>query len=99
MTQKDVIMKMFSIFKTGYTSGNTGCTGEYFTAIIINDDVVNSYAFQAMYTNGQDIRAYLKGEGYKEFYTSSNWGKLTRKDITPNTRGERVTLEMIKGGK
>ena len=28
---------MFATIKTGYTSGMSGCTGEYFTTILINN--------------------------------------------------------------
>jgi len=96
-------MKKFTTIKVGYTAGIYGCSGEYFTTIILNNDDVKFINHNGLYGSEHRINSILKDAGYKEFYTPSTYGKLTRKDI-PKTMfsSEHVAIEelktMLKGG-
>lgn len=74
-------MRLFTTFKTGYTAGTYGCSGEYFTTIIIGTKGTKTIKWHGMYGPEYRVAEYLKKKGYKEFYTSTNYGKLKRDDI------------------
>jgi hypothetical protein len=75
-------MKRYTTLKVGYTAGVYGCSGEYFTTIILKDDekphIMNHYG---MYGSESRVTEPLKQAGYIEFYTPSDFGKMTMKDI------------------
>lgn len=88
--------KQFTITKTGYTAGVYGCTNEYFTLITSNKDGMESYIFSGMYGVESRVRDILKENGYEEYYSYSNYGRLTRKDVRPNTPGEHSFINELK---
>jgi hypothetical protein len=90
-------MRLFTIIKTGYTSGVYGNSGEYFTLIMINNKNTSSIKFDGMYGAEYRVEEYLKNKGYKSFYTSANYGKLKRDDILKQTTYSEY--ELLKGGK
>ena len=73
-------MKKFTIIKVGYTSSQSGCTGEYFTVILCTNDSMESRTFEGIYGGDSRIRKILKDKGFKEYYTKSIFGKLTKKE-------------------
>lgn len=92
--------KMFTTLKVGYTAGIYGCSGEYFTTIIISGNekpyIVNHYG---MYGSESRVTEPLKQAGYKEFYTPSDFGKMTQRDVNSRTNfwsSEYTALEEIK---
>jgi hypothetical protein len=89
-------MKVFTVTKTGYTAGVYGNSGEYFTLIWVNSNGLHSQMFSGQYGAEQRIASEMKSLGYKDYYTHSNYGKLTRKDIIKNTLSEHTMLEMLK---
>jgi len=42
-------MKKFINLKVGYTSGIYGCSGEYFTLIVINGEDIQGFNYEGMY--------------------------------------------------
>jgi len=89
-------MRMFTIIKTGYTSGYTGCTGEYFTLIMINNSKQSSIKFNGLYGAEDRVRTYLNKKGYKDFYTNGEYGKLNSREIHKPTNYSEYSL--INGG-
>jgi hypothetical protein len=90
-------MKLFTITKTGYTAGIHGNTGEYFTLIIVNETGLQSFKFGGMYGAESRVAEVMKEKGYKDYYTTSNYGKLTRKDIAQgNTYSEHSMINYLK---
>ena len=88
-------MKNFTIFKIGYSKGQSGCTGEYFTAVVCNDKGMQSISFSGIYGGDSRISRILKDKGYTESYTQSLFGKLTRKE-TRFTATEEEAVEWAK---
>lgn len=74
-------MKKFTTLKVGYTAGVYGCSGEYFTTIVLNDDDVRVFNYYGMYGTEERIARLLKDAGYDSFYTPSDFGKMTQKDV------------------
>jgi hypothetical protein len=90
-------MKMFTIIKTGYTAGSYGCSGEYFTLIAINGKNHSAIKFNGMYGAEQRVQHELEKYGYKYFYTSGEYGRLSAREIHKPTNYSEYTL--INGGK
>lgn len=90
-------MRLFTTIKTGYTSGAYGCSGEYFTLIMINGANTSSIKFNGMYGAEERVRAYLNKKGYKDFYTNGEYGKLNSREIHKPTNYSEY--ELINGGK
>jgi len=88
--------KSFTITKTGYRAGVYGCIAEYFTLIIDDGGEFDSYYFSGLYGTEQRVAKQLKNAGYKEEYTYSNYGQITRKDIRPNTMGETEIIKELE---
>lgn len=92
-------MKQFTIIKIGYTAGVYGCTGEYFTTLVIDGNKHYSFTFEGMYGAEERISRTLKELGFDEFYTTSIYGRLTRKDIPKKcVFSEYTAIEHIKNG-
>jgi hypothetical protein len=89
-------MKYFTITKTGYTYGQYGCTGEYFTLIYTSKNGFRSEVFGGMYGAERRVADVLKEAGYEENYVYSNYGRLTRKDIVKSTLSEYSLIEQLK---
>ena len=87
-------MKDFTIIKIGYTAGIYGCSNEYFTVIIHDADGENHYSFTfyGMYGAEERVARVLREKGYKEFYTVSIYGRMTRKDIPSKCVQSEYTL-------
>ena len=49
-----------------------------------------------MYGAEERIARAMKDKGYEEKYTQSFYGKMTRKDVTANSRSENITLDAIR---
>lgn len=90
-------MRLFTIIKTGYTAGTYGCSGEYFTLILINGKRTASIKFNGMYGAESRVEHYLKDKGYTFFYTHGEYGQLKVRDIHKPTNYEEYQL--LKGGK
>jgi hypothetical protein len=73
-------MKFFTITKTGYTAGVYGCSGEYFTCIICNDENITGFAFYGLYGAEERIKAIIEDMGYNFRYVRSYYGQLKQKD-------------------
>lgn len=90
-------MKVFTIIKTGYTSGITGCTGEYFTLIAINGKSHSTIKFNGLYGAEDRLRKEFEKYGYYFFYTNGEYGKLNSREIHRPTNYSEYQL--INGGK
>lgn len=92
-------MKAFTTIKIGYTAGVYGCSGEYFTTIVIDGEEHHSFTFSGMYGAEERIARTLKDLGFKEFYTNSIYGRMTRNDIPKKCIfSEHTAIEHIKNG-
>lgn len=90
-------MKQFTMPKVGYTSGAYGCTGEYFTLILINGKQTRNFTFHGLYGAEERVRSALIGKGWRFFHTSSPFGKLVRSDVNrPYILNEYEMVELIK---
>lgn len=78
-------MKLFTIIKTGYSSGIYGCSDEYFTVIIVKDDVTSSYMFKGLYGEDERMKALLIEQGYKPFYSYGAYGKIPSREYKAST--------------
>ena len=90
-------MRLHTIIKTGYTAGSYGCSGEYFTLILINGNKTSSIKFNGLYGAEERVRAYLDKKGYKFFYTNAEYGQLKSREIHKATNYSEY--ELINGGK
>jgi DnaJ-class molecular chaperone len=89
-------MKIFTIIKVGYTAGVYGNSGEYFTLIVIDSEAENdfmSYHFHGQYGADDRIKDILKEAGFKQKYSGSYYGKMTRKDIPSEAFHSEYTLK------
>lgn len=59
-------MKAFTTIKIGYTAGVYGCSGEYFTTIVIDGEEHHSFTFSGMYGAEERIARTLKDLGFTE---------------------------------
>jgi len=89
-------MQKFTTIKVGYTTGVYGCSNEYFTTIILNGDEEQAISHHGMYGSEDRINGALKAKGYKEFYITSYFGKMTKKDVCKWVVSETEALEKIK---
>ena len=91
-------MRLFTTIKTGYTySSSSGCTGEYFTLIMINNKNASSIKFNGLYGADGRVRQYLESKGYEFFYTNAEYGQLKTREIHKPTNYSEY--ELINGGK
>lgn len=90
------MQKLFTIIKTWYTSGLYWCTGEQFTAIIIEWEKTDTILFEWLYGAEDRIASLLKEKDFIQFYSYANYGKISRKDIRKNTLSEYQAIEYIK---
>lgn len=85
--------KTFTIIKIGYSSGVYGCSNEYFTLIYTDKkESLKSQSFYGMYGSSERVSAVMKDKGYKEKYTQSFFGRMTRKDLTKNCISEHSII-------
>ena len=84
--------KTFSIMKVGYTAGVYGCSGEYFTLILPNDQI----NFSGMYGAEERICRTLKDAGWVEHYISSSFGRMTLKETRGRFLSETQAIEKVK---
>jgi len=89
-------MKKFSTIKVGYTAGIYGCSGEYFVTIITRGDEMYHVYHYGMYGSEERVNAVLKNAGYSEYYVSSWYGKMTKKDVSKRFVGEYQAIEEVK---
>lgn len=87
-------MTKFTTIKVGYTAGVYGCSGEYFTTVIIDGSDTYTLNFSGMYGAEERISSALKALGYESFYTPSNFGKMVRND-TRMFKNEYAALEYL----
>ena len=74
-----------------------GCTNEYFTLIMVNNDKQTSVKFHGMYGAEERVKHYLTERGYKYFYTNGEYGRLNSREIHKPTNYSEYSL--INGGK
>ena len=60
-------MKKYTTIKTGYSSGVYGCSGEYFTTIVINGDKTDFFHHKGLYGSEERVNQALKDKGYEFF--------------------------------
>ena len=89
-------MKQFTILKVGYTSGIYGCSGEYFNCIIVDKKGLYSIPFNGMYGTDHRVAKALKEEGYEEKYISTDYGKMTRKDMLHMFLSEDEAIKKVQ---
>ena len=92
-------MKSFSITKVGYRSGQYGCIAEYFNCNHTPKHTkkgLDSFFFSGLYGTEHRIAQALRAKGYKGNETSSQYGRMTRKDVHPRNLEEHETLDWIK---
>jgi hypothetical protein len=78
-------MKQFTTIKVGYTySRMYGCSGEYFTTIIVTDNGIESLSHYGMYGSEDRVNKALKDKGFEERYVSSDYGQMSKKDLMKN---------------
>lgn len=73
-------MKLYTTIKTGYSSGVYGCSGEYFTTIIITDNKQDFFHHKGLYGSEERINKALKEKGYTFFYTCAGYGKIKSRE-------------------
>ena len=73
-------MKTFTIIKTGYSCGNTGCTNEYLTCIYTRKGKFESFKFKGMYGADERVEVAFKNKGYTFNYVNSSYGQLKGED-------------------
>jgi hypothetical protein len=93
-------MKQFTCVKIGYTAGVYGCSNEYFNFII--DDIDEKgrdrhhwFYLKGLYGADDRIINLLKEKGYKETFTSSWYGKLTRSTAPKHAKTEDQAINYI----
>lgn len=91
-------MKQFTTLKVGYTTGAYGCSGEYFTAILINGKKTGYIRFSGLYGAEERVRAALEAKGWKYFYTPSVFGKMKKSEDATYFNDEHVVVKQIKSG-
>lgn len=75
------MMKKYTTIKVGYTAGIYGCSGEYFTTIVLTGDDVNVFNYSGRYGAEERVGRALNDAGYNNFYTPSDFGKMTMSDV------------------
>jgi hypothetical protein len=89
--------KLFTVLKVGFTwSKMYGLSGEYFQVIYTKDNELLSLPFTGMYGSEGRIKRAMEEKGYKYFYTTTDYGQMTRKDILNLFKSENEALEYIK---
>jgi hypothetical protein len=79
-------MKIFTTLKVGYSTSAYGCSNEYFTTIIINTTTkkeskkYTTLSHKGLYGSDDRINRALENKGFSNFYTPSQYGKITGKD-------------------
>lgn len=73
-------MKLFTITKTGYSSGTYGCTDEYYTYIVINGEETTGGWFKGLYGEDYRVKEKIEKLGYKFFHTNSAYGKIPQRE-------------------
>ena len=95
-------MKMFTILKTGYSSGYYGCSAEYFTCIFTHKGSLKCFRFYGMYGAEERVGALMVKKGYKGFYTSAEWGKVPAREAQKYSNSEHIIIqnidELLKNG-
>ncbi len=92
-------MKLFTTIKIGYSAGVYGCSGEYFTTIYTNGSHAESFHFSGMYGAEERVNSTMRDKGYKECYTPSFFGRVTRSDIPSKAfMSEQTAIKYIKRG-
>ena len=90
-------MKQFTIIKTGYTAGVYGCTNEFFTVVITDDELNDTFTFKGMYGAEERVAEEFKLKGYKRFYCRANFGKLVRNDLKDvYVRTENEAIQVVR---
>ena len=89
-------MKAFLITKVGYRSGQYGCIAEYFICTHTKKKELDNFFFSGLYGTEHRISEAMKAKGYKGGTTSSQYGKMTRKNVHPGNFEENRALEWIK---
>ena len=77
-------MKQFTTLKVGYTAGIYGCSGKYFTTIVINGKKHTSLSYRGMYGSEERVARALTDKGYTEFYTPTSYGRMIAKEVNKN---------------
>jgi hypothetical protein len=89
-------MKQFTILQVGYTHSIYGVSGKYYQLIYTNKNGMGSLQFNGLYGADERMARELKDKGYKEVYTTNDYGKMTRKDMLSIFRSEEEALKIVK---
>lgn len=93
--------KIFTITKTGFTSGIYGCTNELFTCNYTKISKYNGHLemdffhFKGTYWAEERVADALKAKGFREFHSNANYGKALAKEVYPSTMWESEAIEYI----
>ena len=94
-------MKAYTNIKVGYSAGVYGCTGEYFSLLIIHSNgEYDTVHYHGLYGSEYRVVEPLKAKGYKPLYLQSNYGRLTGEDKKPfihETTALNKVKEFMKG--
>ena len=83
------INKWYTIIKIGYSAGVYGCSNEYFTLIHTDKkEGLKSQSFYGMYGAEERVARMMEDNGYKQKYTHSFFGRMTRIVLTNNCISE-----------
>ena len=90
-------MKIFTTIKVGYTAGTYGCSNEFFTTIIVDENGMSSVSFKGMYGVEDRVAAALKEKGYDHKWTPSDFGRMNTREVNKNLfLYENQAIEKIK---
>lgn len=74
-------MKKYIYSKVGYSTGQYGCSSEYFNFIVIDGDTIKGFVVSGMYGAEERVGGELERRGFERFYIPLNvYGKLPNKD-------------------
>lgn len=89
-------MKQFTTLKVGYSRGIYGCSNEYFTTIVVNNNEMTSISHCGMYGSEERINQTLKDAGFIEKYIASDFGLIKSREAWKGFISETEAIAEIK---
>lgn len=88
-------MKLYTTLKVGYTRSIYGCSGEYFTTVIVDANGIKSISYYGLYGSDQRIGEALKAKGYEYKYTPNDYGLMKSRTVWKGFIPENEALQLI----